>query len=162
MLKKYFCALLLASVTYVVPAAIAQDSGAQASGSDDQQQSAPAENRAEHGGRHFDPAARADHMSKMLDLTPDQKAKVQDILNSEQTKMESLRQDSSMSREDRRAKMMDIHKQSADQIRTLLNETQQQKFDDMRSKMQERMQSHRQGEAGSGDSQPSSPPDNQQ
>jgi len=115
-------ALILAGLVYTVtPSAVAQDSG----GND--QQSAPAGAPPEHGrGRgHFDPAQRAEMLSKQLKLSSDQQSKVGDILKSEQSQMEAVHQDSSLSQQDRRSKMMDIHKTSNDQIRGLLDSDQQ-------------------------------------
>jgi Spy/CpxP family protein refolding chaperone len=83
-------------------------------------------------------------LTKHLKLTADQQPKVLDILKSEQSQMESLRSDASTSRDDRRSKMMDIHKASDDQIRALLDSNQQKKFDEMQAK-RERWQGRRGG-----------------
>jgi len=124
MLKHCFLALSLAALAYTVaPLAVAQDS------SNNQEQTAP-----EHGRRHFDPAKRTEMLTKQLNLTSDQQGKVLDVLKSEQSQMESLHSDTSLSQDDRRAKMMDIHKTSNDQIRALLTPDQQKKFDEMQSK----------------------------
>src|SRR5450631_1028552 len=98
MLKHCLLALMLAAVVCaVIPCAIAQDSG-----SNDQQAAAP-----EHGrGGHFDPEKRTEMLTKQLKLTSDQQPKVLDILKSSQSQMQSLRSDSSLSQDDRRAKMM--------------------------------------------------------
>ena len=64
-------------------------------------------------------------LSKQLKLSSDQQSKVGDILKSEQSQMEAVHQDSSLSQQDRRSKMMDIHKTSNDQIRGLLDSDQQ-------------------------------------
>jgi hypothetical protein len=97
------------------------------------QQAAP-QGETGHRGGHFDPARRTEMLTKQLNLTSDQQTKVQDVLKSEQSQMESLRSDTSLSQEDRRSKMMDIHKTSSDQIRGLLDANQQKKFDEMQSK----------------------------
>jgi periplasmic protein CpxP/Spy len=124
MLKHCLLALSLAALTYTVtPLAVAQDAG------NNQEQSAP-----EHGRRHMDPAKRAEMLGKHLNLTSDQQGKVLDILKTEQSQMESLRSDTSLSQEDRHSKMMDIHKTSNDQIRALLTPDQQKKFDEMQSR----------------------------
>jgi periplasmic protein CpxP/Spy len=123
MLKHCFLALSLAALAYTVtPLAVAQDA------SNNQEQNAP-----EHGRRHFDPEKRAEMLGKHLNLTSDQQGKVLDVLKSEQSQMESLHSDTSLSQDDRRAKMTDIHKTSNDQIRALLNPDQQKKFDEMQS-----------------------------
>lgn len=108
-----------------------------------------------HGPRHFDPAKRTEMLTKQLNLTSDQQPKVLDILKSEQSKMESLRSDTSVAPEDHRSKMMDIHKESSDQIRALLDSNQQKKWDEMQSRHQ-RWEGHHRMEKPSGAS-PDSP-----
>jgi Spy/CpxP family protein refolding chaperone len=87
--------------------------------------------RPERRGQRMDPAERLKHLSEVLNLTDDQKAKVAAILKDDQEKGQAIRNDSSLSREDRRAKMMDLMKDSQAQIRALLTPEQQQKFDTM-------------------------------
>jgi len=106
------------------------------------QQAAP-QGEPGHARGHFDPAKRTEMLTKQLNLTSDQQAKVLDILKSEQSQMDSLRSDTSLSQEDRRSKMMDIHKTSNDQIRGLLDSNQQKKWDEMQSK-HEQWQGHHQ------------------
>src|SRR6202451_2569023 len=77
-----------------------------------------------------DPVQRTQELTKKLNLTSDQQTKVQDILQSEHSQMESLRQDTSTSRQDRQTKMMDIHKSTDANIRALLDSTQQKKWDE--------------------------------
>ncbi|MGC2710807.1 MAG: hypothetical protein WA252_16880, partial [Candidatus Sulfotelmatobacter sp.] len=85
MLKNCLLALMLAGLVYAVtPNAIAQDNG----GND--QQTAPA-GPMEHGRHHWDPQQRTEMLTKRLNLTSDQQAKVLDTLKSEQSQMESLR-----------------------------------------------------------------------
>lgn len=111
-------------------------------------QSAPSTEATEQGhhGRHFDPEKRTEMLTKHLNLTSDQQPKVLEILKSEQTQMQSLRSDTSTSREDRRSKMMEIHKTSNDQIRALLDSDQQKKWDEMQSKREQWMQHHKDAE----------------
>lgn len=138
-LNQSLLAVLLAGLTCAASSAIAQDTGSTP------QAPPPADTQPDHGGRrHFDPAQRAAMLNKQLKLTSDQQPKVLDILKSEQSQMESLRSDTSTSRDDRRAKMMDIHKASDDQIRGLLDSNQQKKFDEMQAK-RERWQGRRGG-----------------
>jgi len=89
-----------------------------------------------HGGWHHgppDPAERMKELTKKLNLTSDQQTKVQDILQSEHSQMETLHQDNSLSQQDRHTKMMDIRKTSDTQIRALLDSTQQKKWDEMQA-----------------------------
>lgn len=148
MLKKFLLALMLAGLLYTVTsAAVGQENGST------DQQTAPGGPPPGHGHGHFDPAKRAEMLAKHLNLNADQQAKVADILKSEQSQMESLHSDSSTAQQDRRAKMMDIHKTSNDQIRALLNADQQKKFDEMMTRRQQMMQQKQGGEAPPPDSQ---------
>ena len=151
MFKHGLLVLMLAGLIYTVtPASMAQDSG------NNDQQAAPA--GPPPGGKghaRFDPSKRAEMMAKHLNLNADQQAKVTDILKTEQTQMEGVHSDASLSQQDRRAKMMDIHKASNDQIRGLLNPDQQKKFDEMQSHREQMMQGHHPGGE-------MAPPDSQQ
>jgi protein CpxP len=125
MLKPYLLALVAASlISLTVPFAAAQDSS---------NSGQPAQ---EHGHRHGgpDPAQRTAELTRHLKLTSDQQAKVKDALESEHSQMAGLHQDSSLSREDRHAKMMDIRKGTDAQIRGLLDATQQKKWDEMQAR----------------------------
>ncbi len=143
MLKRSLLALVLATLTSILPlSAIAQDNG-----NTKDQQAAPAGAPPEHGQRHFDPQQRTEMLTKHLKLTSDQQSKVLDILKSQQSQMEGLRSDSSLSQDDRHSKMMEIRKASDDQIRALLDSNQQKKWDQMQAR-HEQWQGHHQGEKG--------------
>lgn len=140
MLKIGLLTLALAALVYTfTPSAIAQDNG----GNSQSQMSAPME----HGRGHWDPQQRTDMLTKRLNLTSDQQAKVLDIFKSDQSQMESVRSDSSLSRDQRHAKMMDIHKASDEQVRGLLDPDQQKKWDEMQARRHEHMQEHENGQA---------------
>lgn len=135
MLKHCLLALTLAGLVCMVTAsAVAQNNGT------NDQQSAPPGEPPEHGygHRHSDPAKRTEMLTKQLRLTSDQQPKVLEILKSEQSQMENLRSDSSVTQDDRRSKMMEIHKASNDQIRALLDSNQQEKWDAMQSRRERR------------------------
>ncbi len=74
------------------------------------------------------------HLTKELNLSEDQQTKVKSILQDQQKQMSSLKQDSSLSPEDRRAKFEEIKKNASQQIRAVLNEEQQKKYDELQSK----------------------------
>jgi periplasmic protein CpxP/Spy len=135
MFKRCLLTLML-SGSLVVAAAPGFSQDNSASG-----QQAPPQGEAGHPHGRFDPAKRTEMLTKQLNLTSDQQPKVLDILKSEQSQMESLHSDTSLSQEDRRSKMMDIHKTSSDQIRGLLDANQQKKWDEMQSK-REQWQGH--------------------
>lgn len=155
MLKHCLLALTLAGLVYAVtPAAVAQDTGS------NNQQAAPSAAPPEqgYGHGHMDPAKRAAMLTKRLNLNSGQQSKLQDILKSEQSQMESLRADSSLSQDDRRSKMMEIRKSTNDQIRGLLDPDQQKKWDEMQSRREEWMEGHHQGRQAPGGPPDSSPP----
>jgi periplasmic protein CpxP/Spy len=139
MLKHCLLALALAGLLYTVtPSASAQDNG------NNDQQAAPAERGPGH--RHFDPEMQTERLTKQLNLTSDQQAKVLDILKGAQSQSAAAR-DSSQSQDDRRAKMLDIRKAANEQIRALLDPDQQKKWDAMEARREQRMQEHEGGQA---------------
>jgi len=83
---------------------------------------------------------------------------VQSALESERSQMESLHQDSSLSQQDRRAKMMEIHKGTDAQIRGVLDSNQQKKWDEMQAKREQWMQNRRGGSPDAGSGQQAPPP----
>jgi Spy/CpxP family protein refolding chaperone len=141
MLKNWILALTLGGLAYAAtPAVVAQE----APSSD--QQAAPTGAPPEHGsgpGR-FDPDRRADMLTKKLNLSADQRAKVTDIFKSEQADMHKIHADASASQEDRRSKMMEFHKSSNDQIRAVLNSDQQKKWDEMQARREQWVKGHHQ------------------
>lgn len=137
--------MLFCQVGMLTASAAAQDNGG------NQTQSAPPEHWRGHG--QPDPAKRTEMLTKQLDLTSEQQPKVVDVLKSEQSQMEKLRSDSALSQEDRRGKMMDIHKSTNDQIRTLLTADQQKKWDEMQSRREQWQGHHHDGQK------PGPPPD---
>jgi hypothetical protein len=152
MLKR--CLIML--TMFGLMAAISASALPQDNGSAGQQAAPQGEPPEHHGGRHFDPAKRTEMLTKQLNLTSDQQPKVLEILKSEQSQMESLHSDASVVPEDRRSKMMEIHKTSSDQIRALLDSNQQKKWDAIQSR-HEQWQGHHGAEKPSG-----TPPDSSQ
>jgi periplasmic protein CpxP/Spy len=135
-----FKSCLLSLMVVGLLCAAAASSIAQDSQTNDQstQEEAPPE----HHRGHFDPQQMTERLTKQLDLTSDQQTKVLDVLKAQQSQMESLRSDTSISQQDRRQKMIEIRKSSDDQIRGTLNPDQQKKWDQMQAR---RRQWHEQG-----------------
>ncbi len=159
MIKRHMLVLIAAGfISIAAPVVAAQDTPAQPS---DQQSPAPGNQRKWHGMP--DPTRRTQELAKMLTLTSDQQTKVQAALESERSQMDSVRQDSSLSAQDRRTKMMDVHKGTDAQIRAVLDPSQQTKWDEMLARRQQWMQNRRQGspDSGSGAAQPGPPPPQQ-
>jgi periplasmic protein CpxP/Spy len=116
---------------------------------------AQGQERSERHHHQMDPAKRVEHLTKKLNLSAEQQSKIQGLLKDEQSQMQNLRQDTSTSKEDRRSKFMEVHKNTDDQIRATLNPDQQKKWDEMQSKREERMAKHHGGtDQGNGNSQP--------
>ena len=77
---------------------------------------------------------RLQRMTQQLNLTEAQQQQIKPILESESKQMQALRDDTSLSQDDRRAKMMQIRQTSASQIKPILNADQQKQFDEMMSR----------------------------
>jgi periplasmic protein CpxP/Spy len=100
------------------------------------------------GGGRMDPDQRLAHMTKRYKLTTDQQSQIKPILQDEQQQMQSLRGDTSTSREDKMAKAKGIHDASTQKIEAVLTDQQKQKFEADQQKMQERRAQHMQGGQG--------------
>ena len=70
-------------------------------------------------------------LSEKLNLTDDQKAKLKPILQDQMQQMKAVREDSSLSEDQKRAKMKSIHESLHDQINAVLTPEQQAKFKQM-------------------------------
>lgn len=87
-----------------------------------------------HGqGMMSSPEAMLAHLSKELDLTADQQTKVKPIVDDTFKQMQQLREDTSLSDQDRHAKMKQTHDSALAQVRPMLNADQQKKLDEMMS-----------------------------
>jgi Spy/CpxP family protein refolding chaperone len=94
-----------------------------------------------------DPQQQMARLSRKLQLTPAQAAKIEPILQSRQQQMQQLRADTSMSSSDRHTKMRSIMQDSNTQLQSVLTDSQKQQYQQM---MQQAMQ-HRQDKKGSSD-----------
>ena len=97
-----------------------------------------------HAGMHRHNGESADQhlqmLSEKLNLTDDQKAKLKPIFEDEMQQMKAVRDDSSLSQEQKRAKMKSIHESFHDKINAVLTPEQQAKFKQLR---QEQMEKHK-------------------
>jgi len=107
--------------------------------SQDTQSSAPEK----HAGMHHPNAETVDQhlqmLSEKLNLTDDQKTKLKPILQDNMEQMKAVRDDSSLSEEQKHAKLKSIHESMHGQINAVLTPEQQAKFKQMR---QEQMAKH--------------------
>jgi hypothetical protein len=70
----------------------------------------------------------------MLNLSSDQQAKIRPILENESQQMQTLRGDTSMSREDKMTKMRSLREGTMSQITPILTSEQQQKWQQMQQR----------------------------
>ena len=116
------------------------------------QQDSPAPPDAAQQGGHRQPPTpdeQVARMTKRYNLSADQQAQIKPIIADQQQKMMALRQDSSLSREDKMAKMKSIHEYSTTKIQAVLNDTQKQQFAQDQQRMEQRMM-QRGGGGGAG------------
>jgi periplasmic protein CpxP/Spy len=91
------------------------------------------------GQRHrMTPDEELSRLDKSLKLNDDQKSQIKPILEDRHKKMEDLRSDTSLSREDRMGKMRSIMEESNGKIRNVLNDDQKKQFDEMQQHMRGR------------------------
>ena len=88
---------------------------------------------------------RVENLSKQLNLTDDQKSKGRALFEDEMKQREALRQDASLSREDRFAKMREINESTRKQMDQILTADQKKKYDAMMRENRERMRERREG-----------------
>ena len=98
----------------------------------------------ESAHRHqADPQREANRLAKKLNLTDEQKSQIVPILTDHQQQMKTIREDSSLSQQDRRAKMHSAWEDSDTKIKAVLNDQQKQKYEEMQQARQNRMHEHR-------------------
>ena len=90
---------------------------------------------------------RLQRMSQQLNLSDAQQQQIKPILENESKQMDSLREDTSLSQQDRWSKMTQIRQETSSQIKPILNSDQQQKYEEMMSR-------HGRGPGGPGQMQP--------
>jgi hypothetical protein len=88
-------------------------------------------------------------MTQQLNLSDAQQQQIKPILENEEKQMQAMRQDSSLSRDDRMSKMQQLRQDTSSQIKPILNADQQQKYQQMMSR-----QGH--GRGGPGENPPPS------
>jgi protein CpxP len=126
--------------------ALAGFAAAQSSG--DQQQGPPPQGNDQHEGmrgpggpdgrRGPNPEERLKRMTEALSLTADQQTQIKGFMESEKTKMDALRNDTSVEGDAKREKGMQIRKDTQASIRGVLTADQQTKFDKMQAEMKNR------------------------
>ena len=96
--------------------------------------------RHHHGMRTAD--EQLEHLTKALNLSADQQAKIKPILQDQHSQIESLKQNTSMSKEDRHGKFKQIRQETHQKIRDVLIDDQKAKFAEMQARHKEHMGKH--------------------
>jgi Spy/CpxP family protein refolding chaperone len=96
-------------------------------------------------------------IAKMLNLTDEQKAQVQPILDAQRQKARDIMQDDSLSQDDKRAKMKEIRDDTTAQLKPILTPEQFQKWQTMQTRMR-RMSPPPGGAPAPGGGAPATPP----
>ncbi|HXO39469.1 MAG TPA: hypothetical protein VN872_12575 [Candidatus Acidoferrum sp.] len=81
-----------------------------------------------------------------LNLTADQQTKVKSILEENHQKMQSTMKDESLSKEDKHARMKEMHESVHAQVRNILTNDQKPKFDAVVKDMENNMHSQHSGD----------------
>lgn len=122
---------LTLSVATLAPVAFAQDSAPTSAASS--QTTAP-----QHAAP--DPQKQAARLTKRLGLSADQSTKITSILQDRQQQLQAARGDSSLSAQDRRAKVRSIQEDTDTQINAVLTPAQQTQYTTMKQNMKNRWQ----------------------
>ena len=94
-----------------------------------------------------DPQRQTARLSRKLQLTPTQAAKIEPILQSRIQQMQQLRADTTLAPGDRRAKMRTLMQDSNAQLQAVLTDSQKQQY----QLMQQQAMQHRQDQKSSSD-----------
>lgn len=97
-------------------------------------------------------------MLRELDLSEAQKAQVKTIMEEQRSRAEAVRNNTSLSEQDRRREMMKIHEEGMHKVRAILTDEQKTKFDAMEKRQREGMREHRGEGMGQGHGEGAPPP----
>ena len=115
------------------------------------QQAPPENGQAIHGHRQMDPSREVKMLTKRLNLSSDQQNQLLPILTDQQQQMRAIFNDSSLSPQDRRAKMQTVRQDSDTKITAILNDSQKQTWEQMKKEQKERMEQYRKERSGGSD-----------
>jgi len=93
----------------------------------------------------------AERLADELQLTPEQRAQWKESVQREAAEMKPLRENASLSKEERRAQAVGIHKRYRDERAALLTPEQRTKFDQFTEKMERRRERFAERREKSGD-----------
>lgn len=104
------------------------------------------------------PGGQMRGMMRDLNLTPDQEKQAREIFEAQRSRMEALRDNSSLSQEDRRAEMRKIHEEGMQKLRAILTDEQKAKLDEMEKRQREHMREEHRDQGGDQGTMPPPPP----
>lgn len=84
------------------------------------------------------------HMAEELNLTEEQKTALRGFLEDSRTQMQALRNDTTLTREQRQERMREIAQRTQDNFRSILSVEQHMKADELRQRAEERVTARRQ------------------
>jgi Spy/CpxP family protein refolding chaperone len=105
----------------------AQDAGTQQSSAQAQTES----------GMHHQRGNQLEWLSKQLNLTDDQQAQVKPILEDQSKQMKTTREDTTLTQDQKREKMKQLHESTHSQINDILTPEQQKKFAQLKDQQKE-------------------------
>ncbi len=110
-----------------------------------------------YGGHHgpMSPDEELSHLTKALNLTTEQQTQIKPVLQDRSDQLMQMRQDASLSREAKGAKMKSVDDESNTKLEAVLNDQQKTKYEKMVADRKQRMaemRSRREGGSGGPDS----------
>jgi Spy/CpxP family protein refolding chaperone len=159
-MKKQLCTIALSGLLAAgmsVAAASAQDNSMQQQGGT--MQGPPPQGSMQGGhGRWGNPDEMLAHMTKRYNLTADQQTQLKPILTDQQQQMMQMRSDTTMSKQDKMAKMKSMHDESTQKIEAILTPDQKAKFESDQAAMAAKRAERMQNGGGSDSAPPPAPP----
>ncbi|AND70377.1 hypothetical protein ATSB10_29230 [Dyella thiooxydans] len=92
-----------------------------------------------------DPQRQVRHLSRLLDLSPQQAAALAPVIEQRQQQLSRLRQNTSLDRRVRRDRLRSIQRDTDAQIQSVLTDSQKQKYAQWKQQLQERRQQKQRG-----------------
>ena len=129
-----------AGLTFALALAFGLTTAAQTSSTESKRKASPDQNQTGSAGNtHRDRVGeRLEWLSQHLNLTKDQKKQLKPILAGEFKQMRAVGEDSSLTQDQKREKMKQIHEAARPQVQAILTPEQQQKFAQMKEEAKER------------------------
>jgi Spy/CpxP family protein refolding chaperone len=138
--KKFEMVYTLAGLTLALALAFGLTTAAQTSSTESKQKASPDQNQTGSAGRmHRDRVGeRLEWLSQHLNLTENQKKQLKPILAGEFKQMRVVGEDASLTQDQKREKMEQIHEASRPQVQAILTPEQREKFAQMKEEAKER------------------------